>query len=70
MATKGVKVKALAEELGITSRVIISRCRAEGFPVQNSITRLEPELERIVRAWFTSAPDDTSLPAKGGFDGD
>ncbi|MCK4658992.1 MAG: translation initiation factor IF-2 N-terminal domain-containing protein [Phycisphaerae bacterium] len=52
MAKKGINVKDLAKELGITSRDIVSRCRAEGFPVQNSITRLTPEVERNVRAWF------------------
>jgi len=60
MAKKGIKVKDLAKELGATSRAILLRCRAEGIPVQNSITRLKPELERAVRAWFASDPDGRS----------
>ena len=57
MAKKGIKVKDLAQELGITSRQLIDRCRAEGFPIQNSITKLNPELERTVRSWFASGTD-------------
>ena len=52
MAKKGIKIKDLAKELSVTSRAIIDRCRAEGIPVQNSVTRLSPEVERSVRQWF------------------
>ena len=54
MAKNWTKVKDLARELGITSRRIIDRCHTEGFPVQNSVTRLRPELERSVRKWFAT----------------
>ena len=60
MAKKGMKVKELARELGVTSRAIVSRCRAEGFPVQNSITRLKPQMEQMVRTWFVAASDNAS----------
>jgi hypothetical protein len=52
MAARGVKVKELAAELSVPARQIVARCRAEGIPVQNSITRLGPEAERTVRLWF------------------
>ena len=52
MAKKGIKVEDLAEDLGVSPRAIVSRCRAEGLPVQNRITRLKPDLERTIRAWF------------------
>lgn len=52
MARKGVKLKELAHELGLTSRQLIERCRAEGLPVQNSITKLPPDQERRIRTWF------------------
>lgn len=58
MAKKGIKIKELAEELGVTARTVVARCRAEGLTVQNSITRLKPEQERIVRAWFVHGDDD------------
>ena len=49
---KGIKVKDLAKELGVTSRELIDRCRAEGVFVQNSITKLDRFRERKVRGWF------------------
>jgi len=52
---KEIKIKALAIELGITSRELIDRCRAEGIPAQNSITRLKIEHERKVRAMYDDA---------------
>lgn len=55
MAKRGTKVKDLARELGITSRTLIDRFRAEGHPIQNSITKLSADLERKARAWFASA---------------
>ena len=52
---KGIKVKDLARELGVTSRVLIDRCRAEGVAVQNSITKLDRNVENRVRGWFRKA---------------
>jgi hypothetical protein len=60
MATKGIKLKLLARELGLTSRQLIDRCRAEGVAVQNSITRLPADIEAIVRGWFRHAPGESS----------
>ena len=59
MAEKGVKIKELARELGVTSRALIDRCRAEGMPAQNSITRLSPSDARRMRLIFTHpSPQD------------
>lgn len=49
---KGIKIKELARELGLTSRALIDRCRAEGVAVQNSITKLNRNTELKVRGWF------------------
>ena len=57
MAKKGIKVKELAKELGITSRELIERCRSGGVPVQNSVTKLQPQMERQVRMWFRADSD-------------
>ena len=57
MSKQWVKVKDLARELGVTSRTIIDRCRKEGYTVQNSITRLHPDTERVVRDWFSKTVD-------------
>jgi hypothetical protein len=58
MAKKGIKVKDLARELGVTSRELIERCRAEGLAVQNSITKLNVECERRARGWFSRPQSD------------
>ena len=55
---KGIKVKDLAHDLGLTSRELIDRCRAEGLFVQNSITRLNRTAEARVRGWFTRGASD------------
>lgn len=54
MAKKGIKVEDLAKQLGVTSRQIVDRCRAEGLPIQNSITKLPPATEQKVRGWFNT----------------
>ena len=59
MAKKGVKVKDLARELGVTSRTLRDRCRAAGWTVQNSVSKLTSDQVRQARDWFTnpSSPD-------------
>jgi len=56
MAKKGITIKRLAKALGVTSRVLIDRCRAEGLSVQNSVTKLSAADEKRVRALYSSAP--------------
>lgn len=63
MAKRGTKVKDLAKELGITSRTLIDRFRAEGHPIQNSITKLSIDLERKAREWFEPSAADGPDPA-------
>lgn len=55
MAKKGIKIKELASELGVTSRTLLDRCRAAGWSVQNSVTRLTSDQARRVRGWFAEA---------------
>ncbi|MCH9002275.1 MAG: hypothetical protein IIC02_06845 [Planctomycetes bacterium] len=52
MPKKGIKIKELAKELGVTAKRLLLRCREEGLKVQNSITKLPPQDERLVRSWF------------------
>lgn len=61
MPKRGPKVRELAEELGVTSRELIDRCRAEGLKLQNSITRIKPEMVPLVRGWLNAeskTPDE------------
>ncbi len=60
MSKQWVKVKELSRDLGVTSHAIIDRCRSAGHTVQNSVSRLAPEVEREVRYWF----DETEGSAK------
>ena len=63
MSKQWIKVKALARELGVTSRTIIDRCRAEGYTVQNSVSRLHPDVEHKVREWLCVDTRRTSYQA-------
>lgn len=55
MPKKGVKIKELAQELGVTSRVLIDKCREAGIPAQNSITKLSETHAASARALFKPA---------------
>ena len=62
MSKRGPKVRELAGELGVTSRELIDRCRAEGLKLQNSITRIKPQDVPLVRTWLnadSTSPDET-----------
>ncbi len=52
MAPEIANIKRLAKEFGLTSRQLLDRCRAEGLPIQNSITKLGDDQARRVRSWF------------------
>ena len=50
MPKRGTKVEDLAKELGITSRELIDRGRAEGIEIQNRVTKLTVEQADKMRA--------------------
>jgi hypothetical protein len=60
VAKKGIKIKDLARDLGVTPRELLDRCRSEGVAAQNGITKLPVETERRVREWFNKAADQPS----------
>ncbi len=53
---KGIRVNQLAKELGVTSKEILEKCRAEGLgdKVQNHMAVLALGLAETVREWFSS----------------
>lgn len=55
MAKKGIKIKDLSRELGITSRALVEFCREQGVSAQNSVARLTPAAEQHIRASFPAA---------------
>jgi len=69
MSKQWIKVKDLSRELGVTSRAIIDRCREHGHPIQNSVTRLRPDIERAIRGWFSSASGELQSDVSGNESG-
>lgn len=65
MPKKGLKIKELAQELGVTSRVLIDKCREQGLPAQNSITKLSDAQAETARGWFQ--PQTTDEAPTPGF---
>ncbi len=66
MAKKGINIKQLARELGVTSRQVLDRCREAGVTVQNSVTKLSADRERTIRQWYepsVQAETDSSRDA-------
>jgi translation initiation factor IF-2 len=53
---KGIRVNQLAKELGVTSKDILDKCRAEGLgeKVPNHMSVLSIGLSETVREWFSS----------------
>lgn len=64
MSEKPYNIKRLSQELGVTSRHLLDRCRAEGLSIQNSITKLRPDQTRRVRTWF--AENELGNPPETG----
>ncbi len=50
MATR---IFELARELGVTSKVVLTKCRAEGLEVKNHMSTLSAGLEATIREWFS-----------------
>jgi len=76
---KGIRVNQLAKELGVASKLILDKCKAEGLSdqVPNHMSVLSVGLSETVREWFvggigdgggtaveTAAPVDTLVKPK------
>jgi translation initiation factor IF-2 len=78
VAVKGIRVNALAKELGVESKAILNKCREEGLgeKVPNHMSVLSLGLAETVREWFsggdsgggtavqTAPPVETATKAK------
>ena len=61
---KSRRVFELAKELGVTSRDVIEKCKAEGVPnVTNHMSKLTASLQETIRAWF---PESGAMGVKDG----
>ena len=50
MATR---VFEIARELGVTSKVVLAKCRAEGLEIKNHMSTVSAGLEATIREWFS-----------------
>ncbi len=55
---KTTRVHILARELGVPSKAIIDRCRADGIEVKNHMAAVPHDLAEKIRAWFRGWSDD------------
>jgi translation initiation factor IF-2 len=51
----------LARELGVTSKVVLAKCRAEGLEIKNHMSTVSAGLEATVREWFSEAGSQTAV---------
>jgi translation initiation factor IF-2 len=47
------RIFELARDLGVTSKMVLTKCRAEGLEVKNHMSTVSAGLEATVREWFT-----------------
>jgi translation initiation factor IF-2 len=55
------RVFELARELGVTSKLILDKCRAEGLELKNHMATLTMGLEMTIREWFSETAAHTSV---------
>ena len=60
MATT-LRVHSLAKELGVPSKAVIEKCRAEGIELKNHMAAISIGLGESIREWFSSGDDVTSI---------
>jgi len=47
------RVFEIARELGVTSKVVLAKCRAEGLEIKNHMSTVSAGLEATIREWFS-----------------
>ena len=58
------RISDIAKDLGVQSKAIIDKCKAEGVPadkVKNHMSTVPAGLELIIRDWFASTPQGTAV---------
>ena len=61
--SKGIRVNQLAKELGVESKLILTKCREEGLgeKVPNHMSVLSVGLAETVREWFSGGGGGTAV---------
>ena len=55
------RVFELARELGVTSKVVLEKCRAEGLDIKNHMSTLSMGLGATIQEWFSEAAGGTAI---------
>ena len=61
MPAPPLRVHTLAKELGVPSKVLIDKCRAEGIELKNHMAAISLGLAESIREWFSVGVDITSV---------
>lgn len=56
-----LRVHTLAKELGVPSKAVIDKCRAEGIELKNHMAAISLGLAESIREWFSAGDDVTSV---------
>jgi translation initiation factor IF-2 len=56
-----LRVHSLAKELGVPSKVVLDKCRAEGIELKNHMAAISVGLAESIREWFSVGVDVTSV---------
>ena len=59
--SKPLRVHTLAKELGVPSKEIIAKCRAEGIDLKNHMAAISVGLAESIREWFSAGADVTTI---------
>jgi translation initiation factor IF-2 len=51
----------LAQQIGVTSKQILAKCRAEGLDIKNHMTALSAGLEATIHEWFSDGAHATTI---------
>jgi len=55
------RVFELARDIGVTSKTILDKCRAEGIELKNHMAQLGAGLEATIREWFSGSETTTAV---------
>ncbi len=58
---KTLRVHHLAKELGVASKDILAKCRAEGVELKNHMAAVSAGLAESIREWFSAGEDVTTV---------
>ncbi|MGE0479882.1 MAG: translation initiation factor IF-2 [Phycisphaerae bacterium] len=58
---KTVRLHTLAKELGIPSKIILDKCKAEGIDLKNHMAAISLGLAESIKEWFSVGADVTSV---------